>query len=61
LKKIEKEVSEYQRFRSLCRKLVKVNDEICQARPVSVESTDEEVNGVKKTSRRSSRKRSLGR
>jgi hypothetical protein len=35
LSKIEREVSEYKRFRALCDRVIEVNERICDARPVA--------------------------
>ncbi|MEO8361558.1 MAG: DUF6788 family protein [Vicinamibacteria bacterium] len=55
LGKFQREVDTYRQFRALSDKLIEVNGSICEARP---EPTDvEEEKALKKTSRKSSRKR----
>ena len=55
LKKFEREVDAYRRFRTLSRRLLELNEAICDKRP-----EEEELAGrrVKKTSRGSSRRKS---
>lgn len=55
LKKFEREVSSYKEFRKLSNELIAVNETICEARPDPTETED--TAGLKKTSRKSSRKR----
>lgn len=57
LAKIEREVDTYRKFRQNCLQLVEINQEICDARPTDSTAPDPEL---KKTSRRSSRRRSRG-
>lgn len=52
LRKAQREVAEYHRFRELSRELLEVNEKICQSRPLEETLTPEE----KKRRRRSSRK-----
>lgn len=49
LRKAQKEIAEYHRFRELSRDLLQINEKICRARPVADTLTPEE----KKRSRRS--------
>lgn len=58
LDKFQREVDSYRRFRVLSDKLFDLNDAICDARPDSAESVSGARDALKKTSRRSSRKRS---
>jgi len=53
--KFEREVSNYREFRRLSNELIAVNETICEARPDPVEMDDPA--GLKKTSRKSSRRR----
>lgn len=55
LDKFQREVDTYKRFRALSEKLIEVNGSICEARPEPTEVEDEKA--LKKTSRKSSRKR----
>ena len=59
LTKIEREVETYKRFRFLTQQLLEVNEGICNARPEEP-ATDSETTVLKKTSRRSSKRRSRG-
>jgi len=52
LRKAQREIAEYHRFRELSRDLLETNEKICQARPVGDTMTPEE----KKRPRRSTRK-----
>lgn len=54
LDKFQREVDTYRRFRALSEKLIEVNGSICEARP---EPTEADTAGLKKTSRKSSRKK----
>jgi hypothetical protein len=55
LDKFQREVDTYRQFRALSEKLIEVNGSICEARPEPIEA--EEQRALKKTSRKSSRKR----
>jgi hypothetical protein len=54
LRKAEREVAEYHRFRELSRDLLEVNEKICQSRPVEDTLTPEEKK-LPRPSRRKSR------
>jgi hypothetical protein len=58
LAKFEREVETYKRFRSLTRRLLEVNEAICNARPEA--SVAESETELKKTSRAPSKRRSRG-
>lgn len=58
LNKFEREVNTYKEFRKLSNELIAVNETICEARPAPDETTASTT--LKKTSRRSSKKRSRG-
>lgn len=58
LKKFEQEVSTYKEFRKLSNELIAVNETLCEARPAPDETADRAE--LKKTSRRSSRRKSRG-
>ena len=53
LRKAEREVAEYHRFRDLSRDLLAVNEQICQARPVEETLTPEEKKRSKPSRSRS--------
>jgi hypothetical protein len=53
LRKAEREVAEYHRFRDLSRDLLAVNEKICQARPVEESLTPEEKKRPKQSRPRS--------
>ena len=55
LDKFQREVDTYRHFRALSDKLIEVNGSICEARPEPTEADEEKA--LKKTSRKSSRKR----
>ena len=55
LDKFQREVDTYKQFRALSNKLIEVNGSICEARPEPIEA--EEERALKKTSRKSSRRR----
>ena len=55
LNKFEREVSNYKEFRRLSNELIAVNEVICDARPAPDETAERAA--LKKTSRRSSRKK----
>jgi hypothetical protein len=55
LDKFQREVGTYRHFRALSERLIEVNGSICEARPEPIEA--EEERAVKKTSRKSSRRR----
>ncbi len=58
VEKVEKEVANYGLFMRLCEQLVKVNEKICQRRPIKEVSDTEELEELKKKLRRRlSRKR----
>lgn len=59
LAKFEREVETYKHFRSLTRRLLEVNEAICNARPEEP-AADSETAVLKKTSRRSSKRSSRG-
>ena len=48
LEKAVKEAENYQRFVSLCRELVDVNEQICKLRPVREIRNQEELDSLKK-------------
>jgi len=48
LEKAVKEAKNYQRFVSLCRELVDVNEQICRLRPVREIRNEEELDSLKK-------------
>ena len=56
LSKFQREVETYKQFRALSARLIEVNQSICEARPEPGEA--EEHSALKKTSRRSSRRKS---
>lgn len=58
LKKFEREVSTYKEFRKLSNELIAVNETLCEARPAPDETADRAE--LKKTSRRSSKRKSRG-
>lgn len=60
LKKFEREVDAYRRFKSLTEQLLEVNEAICDNRSEEEAGTSGRV-GLKKTSRGSSRRKSGGR
>lgn len=54
LRKAQREVAEYQRFRELSQQLVEVNEKICRMRPVEEEPlSPEEKKRLKRSSRKS--------
>ena len=53
LDKLRSEVAEYQRFRGLCRDLVKLNEEICVSRPVAEEGAASDASESRGNKRRS--------
>ena len=53
LRKAQKEIAEYHRFRDLSRDLVDVNEKICQARPVEDTMRPEEKKRPKRSSAKS--------
>jgi len=55
LDKFQREVDTYRQFRALSEKLIEVNGSICEARPEPIEAEGERA--LKKTSRKSSRKK----
>jgi hypothetical protein len=55
LDKFQREVDTYRHFRALSEKLIEVNGSICEARPEPIEAED--TTALKKTSRKSSRRR----
>jgi hypothetical protein len=59
LEKFRREVATYREFRTLSEALIAVNNAICEARPEPGEGTERAA--LKKTSRRSSRRRSAKR
>jgi len=59
LDKFQREVETYRRFRALSEKLIEVNQALCEARPEP--DTASQRSALKKTSRRSSRRRSARR
>ncbi len=52
LRKAQREVAEYHRFRQLSRQLVEVNERICRLRPVAETLTPEEKKRPKRSSKR---------
>jgi hypothetical protein len=58
LSKLEREVEQYRSFRALCEELIRINETICQARPLT-HGGEAETGGLKKKSRTTSRRRSL--
>lgn len=58
LKKIEREVAHHQRFREGIQKIVEVNEQICQMRPVEQENTRSDRITLKKKLSKSSKRRS---
>jgi hypothetical protein len=56
LNKFQREVDAYKRFRALSEKLIEVNQALCEARPEPDAASQRSA--LKKTSRRSSRRRS---
>jgi hypothetical protein len=61
LAKARAEVATHLRFRELVQKIVQVSEQICDRRPVVTPEGDLDHATLKKTSRRSSKKRSHGR
>jgi hypothetical protein len=57
LTKLEREVESYKRFRELTQRLLAVNESICDARPFEDPALYSAAAALKKTSRRSSRRR----
>jgi len=53
LRKAEREVAEYHRFRELSRDLVEINEQICRLRPVEETLTPEEKKRPKRSNPRS--------
>jgi hypothetical protein len=47
LNRLRKEVSEYKRFRQLCREVIEINEAICAARPAPDEKLDPGALGLK--------------
>jgi hypothetical protein len=58
LRKAQREVDEFHKFRALSEALVEVNEKICQLRPVAGEET--ELSEAEKKRRKRSGKRSRG-
>ena len=56
LRKAQREVETYHRFRELSRQLLEVNEKICRARPVEESLTQEEKKRPKRSSRKSATK-----
>jgi hypothetical protein len=56
LRKAQREVEEYHRFRRLSQELLEVNEQICRLRPILAEASA----GEKKKRRKRSRKKSHG-
>jgi len=56
LRKAQREVETYHRFRELSRQLLEVNEKICRARPVEESLTQEEKKRPKRFSRKSATK-----
>ena len=61
LVKIKEEVANHLRFRELVQKIVELSEQICDKRPVAKPDGNPDLAALKKTSRKSSRKRSGGR
>jgi hypothetical protein len=53
LRKVQREVETYHRFRELAQQLLQVNERICRARPVQESMTVQEKKRPKRSSRRS--------
>ena len=53
LRKAQKEIAEYHRFRDLSRDLLEINEKICRARPVEDTLTPEEKKRPRRSRRRS--------
>ncbi|MDA8145380.1 MAG: hypothetical protein M0Z27_04860, partial [Thermaerobacter sp.] len=62
LRKIEQEVANHQRFRELSKRIIEVNEEICELRPIPPEEQDASsaAEALKKTSSKRSRRSSPG-
>lgn len=56
LRKAQREVEAYHRFRELSRQLLEVNEKICRARPVQESLTPEEKKRPKRSTRKSATK-----
>ena len=56
LRKAQREVEEYRRFRQLSQDLLQVNEQICRLRPVEETLTPEEKKRPKRSSKRSRKK-----
>jgi hypothetical protein len=57
LAKIKEEVANHLRFREVVQKIVAISEQICEKRPLSKEAERPDLSPLKKTSRRSSRKK----
>lgn len=55
LRKAQREVATFRRFQALSAELVRVNESICQLRPVQAGDRDEPATGVKKNAARNPR------
>jgi len=58
LLKLQKEVAQYQRFKVITQKLISLNNEICELRPVSEVQDTRELESLKKKLEKQFRKRS---
>jgi hypothetical protein len=58
LSKVRRELANHQRFREVVQQIVKVNEQICAARPIEGEAQDAERVALKKKLSRASRRRS---
>jgi hypothetical protein len=56
LRKAQREVAEYHRFRELSQQLLEVNEKICRARPVEATLTIQEKKRPKRSSKKSATK-----
>jgi hypothetical protein len=56
LRKAQREVAEYHRFRELSQQLVEVNERICRARPVEEALTTQEKKRPQRSSKKSATK-----
>ena len=59
--KIKEEVANHLRFRELVQKIVELSEQICDKRPVGKPDESPDLAALKKTSRKSSRKKLRGR
>ena len=61
LVKIEEEVANHLQFRELVQKIVELSERICERRPIAEPDESPDLAALKKTSRKSSRKKLRGR